>query len=34
MSFFNTAANTGSDNGESDGLEKEDGNRKHSTLTC
>ena len=30
---FNTAAKPGSDNEESDGSDKEDGNRKHYTLT-
>ena len=30
---FNTTAKPGSDNEESDDLEKEDKNRKHSTLT-
>ena len=34
MSDFNTEAKTGSDDEESDGSEKEYGNRKHSTLTC
>ena len=29
LSDFNTAAKSGSDDEDSDGLEKEDGNRKH-----
>ena len=34
MPDFNTAAKTGSYNEDSDGLDKEDGNMKHYTLTC
>ena len=33
LSAFNTAAKSGSNNEESDDLEKEDVNRKHSYLT-
>ena len=33
LSVFNTAANPGSDDEESDGLGNEDGNSKHSALT-
>ena len=33
LSVYNTAANPGSDDEESDGLEKEYGNRKHCNLT-
>ena len=33
MSVFNTSDNTGSDDEDSDGSEKEDGNRKYSALT-
>ena len=32
LSVFNNMAKPGSDDNESDGSEKEDGNRKHSTL--
>ena len=34
LSFFNTTAKTSSYDEDSYGLEKEDGNRKHSALTC
>ena len=34
LSVFNTAAKPGSDNEEPDDLDKEDGNMKHSDLTC
>ena len=33
LSVFNTVVKPGSDNEESDGLDKEDGNREHSVLT-
>ena len=33
LSVFNTKSKPVSDNEDSDGLEKEDGNRKHSALT-
>ena len=33
LSVFNTATKPGSDNEDLDGSEKEDGNRKHSTMT-
>ena len=34
LPVFNTAAKPVSDNEELDGLDKEDGNRKHYDLTC
>ena len=34
LSVFNNAAKPGSEDERSDGLDKEDGNRKHSALNC